>query len=305
MLRYLLRRLAFALIALWAVSSATFLLVRLAPGGPFDGERQLPPAVEANLRAAYHLDEPLAAQYLRYMGMVARGDLGPSFRQKDFSVNELMAHGLPISLTVGGLALALALSAGVSLGTFAALAPDAPRDRTLTVFATLALALPPIVVAPVLVLAFAVFLGWFPAGGIGTAKHYVLPVVALALPFAAAFARLTRGSVAESLAKPHVLTARAKGLPTLRILLRHVLPSALIPVVSFAGPAAAALLAGSVVVEQVFSLPGIGRYFAQGALNRDYTLVTGGVIVYATLVLLFNLCADLLYARLDPRIRHA
>ena len=305
MARYLLRRLAFALIALWAVSSATFLLVRLAPGGPFDGERRLPPAVEANLRAAYHLDEPLAAQYARYMGMLARGDLGPSFRQKDFSVNELMAQGLPVSLTVGGLALALALSAGVALGAFAALRPDAPRDRTLTLFATLALALPPIVVAPALVLAFAVFLGWLPAGGIGTARHYVLPVVALALPFAAAFARLARGSVAESLAKPHVLTARAKGLPKMRVLFRHVLPSALIPVVSFAGPAAAAMLAGSVVVEQVFSLPGIGRYFAQGALNGDYTLVTGGVVVYAALVLLFNLLADLLYARLDPRIRHA
>ena len=305
MARYLLRRLAFALIALWAVSSATFLLVRLAPGGPFDGERRLPPAVEANLRAAYHLDESLAAQYARYMGMLARGDLGPSFRQKDFSVNELMAEGLPVSLTVGGLALTLALSAGVGLGAFAALRPDAPRDRTLTVLATLALALPPIVVAPALVLAFAVFLGWFPAGGVGTAWHYVLPVVALALPFAAAFARLARGSVAESLARPHVLTAHAKGLPKMRVLRRHVLPSALLPVVSFAGPAAAAMLAGSVVVEQVFSLPGIGRYFAQGALNRDYTLVTGGVVVYAALVLLFNLLADLLYARLDPRIRHA
>ncbi len=303
--RYLLRRFAFALIVLWAVVSATFLLVRLAPGGPFDGERRLPPAVEANLRAAYHLDEPLAIQYARYLGMLARGDLGPSFRQKDFSVNELIAQGLPVSLTVGGLAFALALLAGISFGAFAALAPESPRDRALVAFATLALALPPIVVAPALVLVFAVALGWFPAGGFETPTHYVLPVLALALPYAAAFARLARGSVAEALAKPHVLTARAKGLPKRRILLRHVLPSALIPAVSFAGPAAAALLAGSVVIEEVFSLPGLGRYFTQGALNRDYTLVTGAVVVYAALVLLFNLLADLLYAQLDPRIRHA
>ena len=303
--RYLLRRFVFALIVLWAVVSATFLLVRLAPGGPFDGERRLPPAVEANLRAAYHLDEPLAVQYMRYLGMLARGDLGPSFRQKDFSVNELIAQGLPVSLAVGGLAFAVALLAGVSFGAFAALAPESPRDRALVAFATLALALPPIVVAPALVLVFAVALGWFPAGGFETPTHYVLPVLALALPYAAAFARLARGSVAEALAKPHVLTARAKGLPKRRILLRHVLPSALIPAASFAGPAAAALLAGSVVIEEVFSLPGLGRYFTQGALNRDYTLVTGAVVVYAALVLLFNLLADLLYAQLDPRIRHA
>ena len=305
MARYLLRRLAFALVALWAVVSVAFLLVRMAPGGPFDGERRLPPQVEANLRAAYHLDEPLVGQYVRYLGMLARADLGPSFRQKDFSVNELIAKGLPISLAVGGLALLLALALGTVAGTYAALARDGPRDRTLMVLATLALAFPPIIVGPALVLAFAVSLGWFPAGGYNTAKHFVLPVVALALPYAAAFMRLTRGSVAEVLARPHIRTARAKGMPKHRIVLRHVLPSALMPVVSYAGPAAATLLAGSMVVEQVFSLPGLGRYFVLGALNRDYTLVTGTVIVYGALVLAFNLLADLCYARLDPRARHA
>ena len=261
MARYLLRRLAFALIALWAVASVAFLLVRAAPGGPFDGERRLPPEVEANLRAAYHLDESLASQYLRYLGMLAQADLGPSFRQKDFSVNELVAQGLPISLAVGSLALLLALTLGVAGGTFAALARDGPRDRLLVALATLALAFPPIVVAPALVLAFAVELGWFPAGGYDSARHFVLPVIALALPYAAAFTRLMRGSVAEALARPHVHTARAKGLPKHRIVVRHVLPSALVPVASYAGPAAAALLAGSMVVEEVFSLPGLGRYF--------------------------------------------
>lgn len=303
--RYLRRRFAFALVTLWAVATVTFLLVRLAPGGPFDGERPLPPAVEANLRAAYHLDEPLIAQYGRYLGMLVRGDLGPSFRQKDFSVNELIASGLPVSLTVGGIAFLLAVGLGVAFGTFAALKQNRAPDRLLLAFATGALALPPIVIAPLLVLVFAVALGWLPAGGFEGARHAVLPAVALALPYAAAFARLARGSVAEALARPHVLTARAKGLPAWRLVSRHVLPSALVPVVAFAGPAAAALLAGSMVIEEVFSLPGLGRYFVQGALNRDYTLVTGAAIVYAAIVLACNLAADLALARLDPRVRHA
>ena len=305
MSRYLLRRLVFALVTLWAVVTVTFFLVRLAPGGPFDGERRLPPDVEANLRAAYDLDQPLLVQYGRYVANLASGDLGPSFRQKDFSVNELIGMGLPISVGVGLAALSLALALGVAGGTFAALSRDGPRDRLLVVGATLGLALPPIIVAPVLVLVFAVTLGWFPAGGYATAKHFVLPAITLALPYAAAFMRLTRGSVVEVLNRPHVMTARAKGLGRFRLVTRHVLPSALLPVVSFLGPAAAALLAGSMVIEEVFSLPGLGRYFVQGALNRDYTLVTGAVVVYAALVLGFNLLVDLCYARLDPRIRHA
>lgn len=305
MSRYLLRRLVFALVTLWAVVTVTFFLVRLAPGGPFDGERRLPPDVEANLRAAYDLDQPLLVQYGRYVANLASGDLGPSFRQKDFSVNELIGMGLPISVGVGLAALSLALALGVAGGTFAALSRDGPRDRILVAGATLGLALPPIVVAPVLVLVFAVMLGWFPAGGYATANHFVLPAITLALPYAAAFMRLTRGSVVEVLDRPHVMTARAKGLGRFRLVTRHVLPSALLPVVSFLGPAAAALLAGSMVIEEVFSLPGLGRYFVQGALNRDYTLVTGAVVVYAALVLGFNLLVDLCYARLDPRIRHA
>ena len=305
MTRYLLRRLAFALVTLWVVVTVTFFLVRLAPGGPFDGERRLPAEVEANLRAAYDLDQPLAVQYGRYLANLATGDLGPSFRQKDFSVNELIGMGLPISVTVGLCALALALVLGVVGGTFAALGRNGLRDRLLVLGATLGLALPPIVVAPVLVLVFAVSLGWFPAGGYDSAKHFVLPAVTLALPYAAAFMRLARGSVAEVLERPHVVTARSKGIGTFRLVARHVLPSALLPVVSFLGPAAAALLAGSMVIEEVFSLPGLGRYLVQGALNRDYTLVTGAVIVYAALVLVFNLLVDLGYARLDPRIRHA
>jgi oligopeptide transport system permease protein len=303
MTRYLLARLGFCLVTFWVIVSVVFFLLRLAPGGPFDGERRLPPEVEANLEAAYHLDEPLPRQYLRYLRMLAGGDLWPSFKQKDFSVNELVASGAPVSLMVGGLALLLAAGSGIAIGLKAGTHPGGPWDRILMGVANLGLALPSIVLAPLAVLVFAVMLGWLPAGGIGTPAHYVLPPLTLALPFTTAIARLTRGSVAETMAEPHVRTARAKGLPLRRILRRHVLPIAILPVVSFLGPAAAAMLSGSVVIEQVFDLPGIGRYFVQGALNRDYTLVMGVVIVYAGLILLFNLLVDLAYARLDPRIR--
>ena len=305
MKRYVLRRLVFAVVTAWAVVSVTFFLLRMAPGGPFDGERPLPPAVEANLRAAYHLDESLPRQYWRYVTSVLRGDLGPSFRQRDFSVNELLARGLPVSLAVGGLALTLALGVGVAGGAWAGWHRDRPGDRAVVALATAGLAFPPIIVAPALVLIFAVTLRWLPAGGNDTALHYLLPAVALGLPHAAAFARLARGGVIDALARPHVRTARAKGMPQARIFLRHVAPVAAVPVLSFLGPAAAALLAGSMVVEEVFSLPGLGRYFVQGALNRDYTLVMGTVIVYAGLVLTFNFLVDMGYSRLDPRIRHA
>jgi oligopeptide transport system permease protein len=296
-------RLLLSIITLWVIVSAVFFLLRVAPGGPFDGERRLPPEVEANLRAAYHLDEPLATQYLRYLDMLVRGDLGPSFRQKDFTVNELVAAGAPVSLTVGALGLLFASAVGVAVGVRAGIAAGLRWDRWLMGVTNLGLALPAIVLAPLAVLLFAVRLGWLPAGGVGSPAHYLLPAISLALPFTAAIARLTRGSVVEALHEPHVRTARAKGLPAHRILHRHVLPLALLPVVSFLGPAAAAMLTGSVVIEQVFELPGIGRYFVQGALNRDYTLVMGVVVVYAVLILAFNLLVDLTYARLDPRIR--
>ena len=305
MAAYLARRGAISLVTLLAVVTVAFFLIRAAPGGPFDGERRLPPQVEANLRAAYHLDEPLVKQYGRYLLMLCQGDLGPSFRSKDFTVNELVASGLPVSLTVGGLALALAAGLGVAAGAAAGLSPGRRLDRALTLAATAGLALPPIVTAPLLALVFAVTLGWLPAGGFESPRHVLLPAVALALPYLAAFARLTRGEVAQALTAPHVATARAKGLPARRIVLRHLLPTALMPAVSFLGPAAAALLAGSMVVEEVFALPGLGRHFVQGALGRDYTLVLGTVIVYAALILAFNLAVDALYTRLDPRIRLA
>ena len=303
MRRYLLTRALASLITFWLIVTLVFFLARLAPGGPFDGERRLPPEVEANLLAAYNLDQPLPRQYLNYLTMLASGNLGPSFKQKDFTVGELISTGLPVSLTIGVMALLLALLGGVSLGTRAALRPGSLSDSLIMGFTNLGLAVPAIVLAPLTVLVFAVWLRWLPAGGLGSAAHFVLPTVTLALPFMAAIARLTRGSVAETLQAPFVVTGRAKGLSQGRLLRRHVLPQALLPVVTFLGPAAAGLLTGSVVIEQVFDLPGIGRYFVQGALNRDYTLVMGVVVVYAAFILLFNLLVDLCYARLDPRVR--
>ncbi|MDH3644281.1 MAG: ABC transporter permease subunit [Gammaproteobacteria bacterium] len=300
---YLVTRIGFALVTFWVIVTVVFFLMRLAPGGPFDGERRLPPEVEANMLAAYNLDKPLPAQYIDYLGMLGRGDLGPSFRQKDFTVNELVAAGLPVSLGVGAWALVLATLFGIAIGTSAGLKPGSRRDAWLMGVTNLGIAAPSIVLAPIAILMFSVWLGWLPAGGSGTLAHFVLPPIALALPFATAIARLTRGSVAEVLDNPHVQTARSKGLPESRIVTRHIMPLALLPVVSFLGPASAALLTGSVVIEQIFDLPGIGRYFVQGALNRDYTLVMGVVVVYAALILTFNLLVDLAYARLDPRIK--
>jgi len=300
---YLIRRLLFAVTTFLLVVSAVFFLLRLAPGGPFDGERRLPPAIEANLQAAYGMDKPLVQQYLQYLGNLAQGDLGPSFRQKDFSVSELISLGLPTSLLLGCSALLLALLAGSMVGIATGLRPGTRLDRLLMAINNLYIAVPTIVVAPVLILLFAVLFAWLPAGGSGSWQHYILPSIALSLPYAAAIARLMRGAIAEAATESHVITARAKGLGQLRIVTHHLLPIAAIPVISFLGPTAAGLLTGSVVVEQVFDLPGIGRYFVQGALARDYTLVMGVVVVYSSAILSFNLLVDLAYGWLDPRIR--
>ena len=303
MLRFLTHRGAYALITFFVVVSAVFFMLRAAPGGPFDGERRLPPEIEANLLAAYDLDAPLFEQYLNFWRKLLKGDLGPSFTAKDFSVNALVATGLPVSAGLGLAALIMALVVGMGIGICAGLHPGSRLDTGLMAISNINIAIPVIVTAPVLALVFAVMLSWFPAGGSGSLQHFVLPSVALALPYAAAIARLMRAGVAEAATEPHVKTARAKGLGPARIVTRHILPIASVPLISFLGPAAAGLLTGSVVVEQVFDLPGIGRYFVQGALNRDYTLVMGVVIIYAGAILLFNLLVDLIYGLVDPRIR--
>jgi len=304
MARYALKRLAGALPTLLILLTLAFFLIRLAPGGPFDGEKQLPPEIQANLDRIYHLDEPLWQQYLRYLGNLLRGDFGPSFQYQDYSVNELIAAGFPVSLQLGLSAMLLALVVGVGLGTWAALRQNRPMDHGIMALAMTGISIPNFVLAPLLILLFAVHLGWLPAGGWqGDWRHALLPVVALALPQIAYIARLMRGSMIEVLRSNAIRTARAKGLPERLILLRHALKPALLPVVSYLGPATAALVTGSVVVEQIFGIPGLGRHFVQGALNRDYTLVMGVVIFYGVLIVLFNFVVDLLYAVLDPRVR--
>ncbi len=305
MIRLISVRIAAAIPTLFIVILLTFLLMHAAPGGPFDGERELLPEVEANLRAVYHLDAPLAVQFGDYLWGVLHGNFGPSFIYKDKSVSELVAAGLPVSLTLGGLALALAVCFAVPLGTWAAWRKGDAPDQAISSIALLGLTIPTFVTAPLLVLLFAVYLHWLPVSGWnqGHWRNLVLPVAALALPQIAILSRMMRASMIEALRQPYIRTAHAKGLSSAVIIWRHALRPALIPVVSYLGPAAAALLTGSIVIETVFGLPGVGRYFVQGALNRDYTLVMGVVIVYAAMLVLFNLLADIAYGWLDPRIR--
>ena len=306
MLGYALGRLLGVVPTFLLIVAAAFFLMRAAPGGPFDDERTLPPEIEANLQAAYGLDQPLTVQFARYLGGLLRGDLGPSFRMKDFTVVELIGRGLPVTLAIGGGALLLALALGIPLGLIAGVRHNGWPDHAVMSLALAGIAVPNFVVAPLLALFFGLHLGWLPVGGWEPAslRHAVLPIVTLALPLVAYLARLTRASLLEVLQSPYIRTARAKGLDAATILRRHALKPTLLPVVSFLGPATAALLTGSLVVEQVFGLPGVGRYFVQGAINRDYTLVMGMVIFYAALILLLNLLVDLVYGWLDPRIRH-
>ena len=303
MLNFALKRLLYTVPTLLVLVALVFFLLRAAPGGPFDDERALPPETQAQVAAAYHLDEPLWRQFGRYLGGLARGDFGPSFQYPGRSVNELVAAGLPVSLQLGLSAMLLALLVGCGAGIVAALKRDSLADQGLMTLAMAGLAIPNFVVAPLLVLAFALALGWLPAGGWDGWRSAVLPVVALALPQVAVLARLTRTSMAEVLSQNYIRTARAQGLPQRWIVLRHALKPALMPVLSYLGPATAQIITGSVVVEQIFSIPGLGRHFVQGALNRDYTLVMGVVVFYGALIALFNLAVDLAYGALDPRVR--
>jgi len=282
-----------------------FFLIRIAPGGPFDGEKVLPPEIRANLDANYHLDEPLLQQYFRYLGQIVTGDFGPSFQYKDWTVNELIARGFPVSATIGGLAMVLAFVLGTLIGTFAALRQNTAMDYSVMGVAMLGISIPNFVVAPLLVLGVAVYAGWLPAGGWDWSwQRMVLPVITLALPVVAYIARLTRGSMIEVLHSNYIRTARAKGLPESLVIRRHAFKPAILPVISYMGPATAALITGSVVIERIYSIPGLGSYFVQGALNRDYTLVLGVVIFYGVVIVVLNFIVDLLYAWLNPRIRY-
>jgi len=306
LLRYTLLRIFGAIPTLLLVIALAFLMVHAAPGGPFDDERVLPADVEANIAAAYHLDDPLPKQFVRYLGGLVKGDLGPSYRYRDYTVAELIGSAFPLSLKLGAMAMALALIIGVAAGTEAALRQGTRLDRVVMGFSMTGVSIPVFVIAPVLVLLFAVKLQWLPAGwsGASGAGRYVLPVITLALPQVAYIARLTRASMIDVLERDFIRTARAQGLGTRTVVRVHALKPAMLPVLSYLGPAIAAILTGSVVVEEIFGIPGLGQFFVRGALNRDYTLVLGIVVFYATLIISLNLLVDILYSAIDPRVRY-
>jgi len=305
MLRYATKRLLSTIPVLWIAITACFFILRLAPGGPFDGDRPLPAAVKKNLDAHYNLDKSLVEQYLIYMGNVLKGNLGPSFINEDFTVAEQLLIGLPYTLIVGGAAFFVAVTLGIVAGILGALHRNRIPDHALGFVILLGLVVPNFLVAPILQLVFGLQLKWLPVGGWGTGSfsHLVLPVVVLALPHVARISRLMRGTMIEVMNTNFIRTARSKGLSRASIVWRHALKPALTPVVSYLGPAAGYLLTGSLIVETIFGLPGIGRYFINAALNRDYGMVLGTVIFYMVLIVLLNLIVDILYAWLDPRVR--
>jgi oligopeptide transport system permease protein len=306
MLSYVIRRFFSAIPTLFVIVTISFFVMRVAPGGPFNQEKGLNPVVKANLQRQYNLDEPLWQQYLYYLNDLIHGNLGPSYVLPDFTVAELFRAGLPISIQLGASALLLALIIGGCLGVVAALNQNKTIDYFVIAIATAGSTIPTFVIAPLLQLTFGLFLAWLPVGGWGGGMlhHKIMPIVTLSLPQIAIVARLMRGSMIESLRSHHIRTARALGLSTLSVVVKHALRGAILPIISYAGPAAAALLTGSVIVETIFSIPGIGRYFVEGALNRDYTLVMGTVVVIALFTILFNLIVDILYAAVDPRVRY-
>jgi len=312
MLAYTLRRTLWAIPTILAVITACYLLLHLTPGGPFDSEKQLSAATMANLNARYHLDWPLWKQYLSYLWGLLHGDLGLSFRYTDWSVTDLVLKALPVSLGVGGLSVPIAIAIGVALGTIAAVRRDSVVDHVVMMLGNIGNVVPPFVIGPVLVWVFAILLktadghGWLPAGGWGEGEwHYrVLPIVLLVFINVATIARVMRGSMIEVLSGNFIRTARAKGLPARTIVLRHAMKPALMPVVSLLGSICISSITAAVVTESVFALPGLGQLVVNGAVNRDYTLVLGLVVLTTVVAVLFNLLVDLAYAWLDPRIRY-
>lgn len=299
----LIKRLAGLVVVLFCVVTITFLLIRLSPGGPFDGERKIPPAIEAQLLAKYKLDGSLWEQYTGYLSDLVRGDLRLSTKYRNRSVNEILSQTLPVTLVLGGVAFVLAALGGIWLGAVAAMHQRTWRDFLAMLVALAAISLPAYIVGPLLILVFGLELGWLPVGGWGGWQHLVLPAITLATPAMAAIARLMRGSMVETLQQDFVRTARAKGLGEAAVVYRHALRIAVLPVVSYLGPLAAHLLTGSIVVETIFNIPGAGGFFVHSILNRDGFLLGGMVIVYCVLLVVFNLVVDVAYGLLDRRIR--
>ena len=304
MLIYAVRRILGMIPVLIAVATITFFIMRLAPGGPFDTDKQIPEEILKNIQAKYHLDEPLYMQYLRYMGSLAQGDLGPSFRYASRTVNEVISETWVVSAILGLAGLIYSLFLGVSSGILAASKPNSMRDYIPMGISLLGICLPSFVIGPLFILAFAIGLDWFNVSGFEEPADLVLPAMSLGTMYAAYVSRLARGGLMDMVRQDFIRTAKAKGLPGYKIMLRHTLKGGLLPVVSYLGPATAGILVGSFVVETIFNIPGLGRFFVQSALNRDYTLVMGMVLLFATLLLVLNLLVDLAYAFLDPRVSY-
>ncbi|MCL4787535.1 MAG: ABC transporter permease subunit [Verrucomicrobia bacterium] len=303
MFRFIAARLLQTIPVLFVVATLAFFMVRLMPGGPFDAERSVPPEVERELAAYYGLDKPLARQYLDYLGQLIRGDLGPSFKYANRSVNEMIASTFPVSLQLGGLALGLALLFGITAGVLAALRPNSAVDYVASGISMTGICLPTFVLGPLLILVFALNLRWFNASGWFDASDRVLPALTLGIVYAAYVARLTRGGMLEILSQDFIRTARAKGASEARIIFRHALRGGLLPVISFLGPAAAGIITGSFVIETIFQIPGLGRHFVTSAFNRDFTMVTGIVVFYAVLIVFFNLLVDIVQVWLNPKLK--
>ena len=306
MLKFIFKRILAAIPTMLVLITVSFFMMRLAPGSPFTGLKNLPPEVMANIEAKYHLNDPMYLQYFHYLKQLAMGDLGPSFKYRDFSVNELLAQALPVSLEIGLYSFVIAAVLGMLLGIFAALKQNTWADYTLMTLAMTGVVVPSFVKAPILVLIFAVILQWLPAGGWndGALPNLILPVAALSISYVSSISRITRGAMIEVLNSPFIRTARAKGLPMRTIVLKHALRPALLPIVSYLGPALVGIITGAIVVETIFNLPGIGQLFVNGALNRDYGMILGLTILVGVLAIVFNAVLDILYALIDPKIRY-
>ncbi|MFC0323586.1 oligopeptide ABC transporter permease OppB [Gallibacterium melopsittaci] len=306
MLKLIFRRILEAIPTLFILITVSFFMMRLAPGSPFSSEKNYPPEVIANIEAKYHLNEPLLVQYGIYLKDLAHGDFGPSFKYKDYTVNQLVADSFPVSLKLGFSAFLLALFFGISAGVIAALKQNKWLDYLIMTFAMTGVVVPSFVVAPLLVLIFSIILKWLPSGGWnnGQFMYMLMPMVALSLSYIASIARIMRSSMIEVLHSNFIRTAKAKGLPMRRIVLKHALRPALLPVISYMGPAFVGIITGSMVIESIFVLPGIGQLFVNGALNRDYSLVLSLTILVGTLTIVFNAIVDILYAVIDPKIRY-
>lgn len=302
MLTYILKRLGWMLLTLWIVFTVSFFLMRAVPGGPFDSDRRVDAEIEANMKRRYHLDEPPYRQYLRELGNALRGDLGVPYKLRDYTVSGVIGEGLPISAALGLLALTFAVSLGLVAGITSAARRGSFADWSLMTLATIGIALPNFVVAGLAIIFFVFLIPIFPAAGWGAFDQLVLPALCLGAPHAADVARITRTSMLDVLSQDHIRTARAKGLSRARVIWGHALPGALLPVVSYLGPATAYILTGSLVIEQIFAIPGLGSHFVQAAIDRDYTLALGCVLVYTVILSGMNLLVDLSYTVLDPRV---